>query len=579
MSPDRTPLADDELRRLLAVGRALVSELDLESVLDHVLQTAVELTNARYAALGILDDSKDGLERFLHTGLDKEARRRIGPLPRGRGVLGELIRDPRPLRLADVTKHPRSYGFPPGHPPMATFLGVPITIRGEAYGNLYLAEKVGGGEFSERDEQLVVVLADWASIAIDNARLYKGIELRRDELERAVRGLEATSAIARAVGFETDLERVLELIAKRGRAMSQARAFLVLLQDSHTLRVAAAAGEIDGAVLGAEVPESSLAVTALTTGTGELVVELDSRIGHGLDDIAPDASSALVVPLGFRGRGQGVLIALDSLRDDPSFDSEDQHLLASFASSAAIAIATAQSVSADRLRLSIRAAENERTRWARELHDETLQELGAFKVALESVRQAADPSAAMAALDRSIEHVDLSIRNLQGLITELRPAALDELGLRPALEALLERTSATSGMIVESEIRLEENGAAARLGPELESTVYRLVQETLTNTVKHANAERVELTLKAIGGEVRLSVSDDGSGFLLDRPGEGFGLIGMRERVELVGGRLEVESSPGGGTVVRARLPVRPLEQLVSRPAGKADEASDLQVF
>ena len=149
MSPDRTPFADDELRRLLAVGRALVSELDLESVLDHVLQTAVELTNARYAALGILDESKDGLERFLHTGLDEEARRRIGPLPRGRGVLGELIRDPRPLRLADVTTHPRSYGFPPGHPPMATFLGVPITIRGEAYGNLYLAEKVGGGEFGE----------------------------------------------------------------------------------------------------------------------------------------------------------------------------------------------------------------------------------------------------------------------------------------------------------------------------------------------------------------------------------------------------------------------------------------------
>ena len=200
-------------------------------------------------------------------------------------------------------------------------------------------------------------------------------------------------------------------------------------------------------------------------------------------------------------------------------------------------------------------------------------------MALETVRQAADPSAAMAALDRSIEHVDLSIRNLQGLITELRPAALDELGLRPALEALLERTSATSGMVVESEIRLEENGAAARLGPELESTVYRLVQETLTNTVKHANAERVELTLKASGGEVRLSVSDDGSGFLLDRPAEGFGLIGMRERVELVGGRLEVESSPGGGTVVRARLPVRPLEQLVSPPAEKTDEASDLQVF
>ena len=320
--------------------------------------------------------------------------------------------------------------------------------------------------------------------------------------------------------------------------------------------MSAAAGEIDDAVLGAEVPESPLAVTALTTGAGELVVELDSRIGHGLDDIAPDASFALVVPLGFRGRGQGVLIALDSLRDDPCFDRRP-------APACVLRIQRGHCHRdcpighADRLRLSIRAAENERTRWARELHDETLQELGAFKVALESVRQAADPSAAMAALDRSIEHVDLSIRNLQGLITELRPAALDELGRGRRSRRC---SSAPRPRRAWSWSRDPAGGerAAARLGPELESTVYRLVQETLTNTMKHANAERVELTLKAIGGEVRLSVSDDGSGFLLDQPAGGFGLIGMRERVELVGGRLEVESSPGGGTVVRARLPVRP---------------------
>ena len=208
-------LAHHQLQRLLDVGRTLVSELDVEVVLGQVLEVARELTGARYAALGILDEDKQELERFVFAGIDEETRREIGPLPRGRGILGELIRDPRPLRLERVGDHPRSYGFPAGHPEMTSFLGVPIVIRGEAYGNLYLTDK-SGGAFDESDEESVVVLAEWASIAIGNARLYERVESRREELERAVRGLEATTAIARAVGGETDLERVLELVAKQG---------------------------------------------------------------------------------------------------------------------------------------------------------------------------------------------------------------------------------------------------------------------------------------------------------------------------------------------------------------------------
>jgi GAF domain-containing protein len=222
-------LREDRLRRLLEVGRALVAELALEPLLRQVLETARDLTDARYAALGILDERKEELERFLYLGIDEETRRQIGPLPRGRGVLGELIRNPEPLRLRYVTEHPRSYGFPPGHPPMASFLGVPVVIRGEAFGNLYLAEKTGAAEFDAEDTEAVVVLAEWAAIAIENARLYEGVRRRREELERAVRGLEATAAIARAVGFETELERVLELTVKRGRAMVEAASLVVLL--------------------------------------------------------------------------------------------------------------------------------------------------------------------------------------------------------------------------------------------------------------------------------------------------------------------------------------------------------------
>src|SRR6202167_920974 len=196
------------IRRLLEVGRALMTELDLEVLLERVLQTAREITGARYAALGILNDRRSELERFLTAGVEEETRRAIGDLPRGRGVLGALIEHPQALRLADVGQHPSSYGFPVGHPVMRSFLGVPILIRGQAWGNLYLTEKQGG-EFGEQDEEAATILADWAAIAIDNARVYETSERRREELEKAIRGLEATRDVAVAIGGEIGLAHVL----------------------------------------------------------------------------------------------------------------------------------------------------------------------------------------------------------------------------------------------------------------------------------------------------------------------------------------------------------------------------------
>jgi len=228
--------------RLLAAGQALVSELELDTVLEHLLAIARQLTGARYAALGVLNDGRTALSDFITSGMDEVMHRAIGDLPQGRGVLGLLIEDPKPLRLSDVTSHPRSYGFPPGHPEMMSFLGVPVAVRGEAWGNLYLTEK-DGGDFDEADEETAVTLAGWAAIAIENARLYEGADRRRVELERANRGLEATIAIARAVGDETRIERVLELIAKRGRALVSARGVLIALRDGEDLVVAATAGE------------------------------------------------------------------------------------------------------------------------------------------------------------------------------------------------------------------------------------------------------------------------------------------------------------------------------------------------
>jgi len=222
------------LRRLMEVGPWLISQLDLETVLDRLLETAREVTGARYAALGVLDAERRELERFLTRGLTEQEELAIGARPRGSGILGLLITDPQALRLADLTAHPDSFGFPAGHPPMRTFLGMPIVIAGATWGNLYLTDKQDG-EFDAGDEQAAETLAKWAAIAIDHARLMTAADERQHRLEHAVRGLEATQAIAVAVGAETDLGRVLERIAKRGRMIVEARSVVIMLQQGDEL--------------------------------------------------------------------------------------------------------------------------------------------------------------------------------------------------------------------------------------------------------------------------------------------------------------------------------------------------------
>lgn len=366
---------------LLDVGRALTTELDLGVLLDRVLETARNLTGAQYAAIGVLDDRRRELAQFLTTGIDDEGRMLIGELPHGRGILGLLIEDPRPIRMHDVTSHPKSYGFPPGHPPMRTFLGTPIRIRGESWGNLYLTEKDGGGDFDDDDVQTVTVLAEWAAIAIDNARR----------------------------------------------------------------------------------------------------------------------------------------------------------------------------VEAQRLRATIAAAEHERRRWARELHDETLQGLGALKLSLTAASRATDPERRTELLDQVLGGLDNEIGNLRAIIRDLRPAVLDELGLEAALRTLAERVS-ERGVIVKTELKLGED----RLNPELETAAYRVAQEALSNVVKHASATHAAISIARDEDRLRVTVEDDGVGFGGAEPGHegGFGIVGMRERAELLGGTVALFSEPGR-TVVELVLPLR----------------------
>ena len=556
-----TKLDAARLERLLEVGQALVSELDTEPVLRRVLEAARELTGARYAALGVLDEPKRELERFLTSGVDASTHAAIGELPRGRGVLGELIADPRPLRLARVGSHPRSYGFPPDHPRMDTFLGVPVLIRGEAFGNLYLTEKEGG-DFDDADEQTLVLLAGWAAIAIENARIYDSLRAQRDELERAASGLEATTAIGRAIGGETDLGRVLELIAKRGRALVDARGLVIALADGDEIEVAVTAGEFDADPLGARMPvHGSVEGEVMTSARPERLHDVSRRVRFGLGEHGVRAAAGLLVPLVFRGRALGVLAAFDRLVGGPEFSEEDERLLAAFAGSAATAVATAKSVAHERLAQALESSEQERRRWARELHDETLQGLGGLRILLTGALRAVSRTQLEDGVHEVLRHIDTEIGNLSALIDDLRPPALDEISLAAALEGLAERVRATHGLEVELRIHL----SADRLAPQVESTVYRIVQEALTNVGKHADAERVTVD---VGGEARtvaICVADDGRGFDVATRTDGRGLTGMRERVELVGGELAVESSSGRGTALRARVPATPSLPLSSQ--------------
>ena len=403
-----------------------------------------------------------------------------------------------------------------------------------------------------------MILAEWAAIAIDNARLYEASQLRRQELEKAVRGLEATRDVAVAIGSEIALEHVLELIAKRGRALVGARSLVIMLREGDELVVHASAGHVQER-RGARLPiAASISGGVLERRRAERIVDVDARVGTAPEEFGVvDAHTALLVPMLYRGDAVGVLAAFDRGEDAAVFSEDDEHVLRAFAVSAATAVALAQSVLADRLRSSLAAADAERRRWARELHDETLQGLGGLRVLLSAALRRDDLHFAQEAMREAVGRIELEIESLRSIITELRPAALDELGLRAAIETLLERQREQTGLEIRGELAI----AAApprdeRLDADLETAVYRLVQEALTNVVKHAHAARVRVAVGEADGELLIEVHDDGDGFEPDAVDHGFGLAGMRERVGLAGGTLRIESG-ANGTLLSARLPVR----------------------
>ena len=533
------------------MGCSVLAPLDLDVVLRSVVEAARETTGARYAALGVLSDSKQELSQFLSSGIEPEVEAQIGDPPRGRGVLGELIRNPVSLRLADVSSHPRSFGFPPHHPSMRTFLGVPILVRGEAFGNLYMTEKTDGGSFGDLDQETAEILATWAGIAIEHARLYRNLSDREGALQRALRQVEASADIAEALDSETDLERILGLIVERARALVEARTVAVFLQRGTELTLAAATGEETERVRGWAVPVegSELGETVRTLVPRSLSGPPQPR-EHGLRERL-GAEVALLVPLQAHAGGLGVLVACDR-PDGEEFGEEDGRLLRAFASSAAMAVAMAQSVEQQRLRERIDAAERERHHWAHELHDETLQQLAAIRIKLATALRGGTDAEALAQASReAADGLEREIAALSRLIGELRPIPLETLGLDQALESLAQESAERGSFEAETAIVLE-----VPLTTEQERAIYRLVQESLNNVVKHSGADRAWIGASPADGSLAISVRDDGCGFDVEATPAGVGLNGMRERIELLGGDLEIDSSAGEGTLVSARIPI-----------------------
>ncbi|HEY6962261.1 MAG TPA: GAF domain-containing protein [Gaiellaceae bacterium] len=534
------------LRSLIEAGIAVSSELSLEAVLQRIVEAAAQITGAPYAALGVIDRSGDRLERFVTTGIPQEDHAAIGELPHGRGILGVLIRDARTLRLDDLTKDPRSVGFPPNHPPMRSFLGVPILLRGVAYGNLYLTEKEGG--FTEEDEELVQLLAAQAAVAVENARLY-------ESATRWSRQLESLNQIGYALIGELELEKLLTIVTSALRDLLNAKLVLIALPHGEDrIRVEAATG--DGSeIMNGQVFErdNSKVGRVLERGRSE-------RVDDIVDDPEVNQEAArsfgtragLFVPLIVRDRTIGVLAAHDKEVGNGTFNDEDRRLMEQFAARAAIAVDLSERVARDSLRRVVAGQELERRRLARELHDETGQALTSILLGLRGVEEAKDDESLAAAAKNLRELVVATLQDVRRLAVELRPKALDDFGLVPALERLGQTFGESTGIEVQLEARLGEE----RLPEEVETTLYRLVQEALTNVVKHAHARTVSILLLHRSNTVTAIVEDDGRGFDPATAREdGLGLVGMRERAALLGGRMTIEASPGAGTTIAIEVP------------------------
>lgn len=538
----------ERLRAVIEAGIAIASaELSLDRLLQTLAEKAAQVTGARYAAIGILDPAGDRLEKFVTFGISDEARAAIGAPPGARGLLGALLQEREPIRLTDLASDTRSVGFPPNHPPMRSFLGVPVLRRGVVLGSLYMADN-RDGRFTAEDEELAELIAAHAAVAVENGRLY-------ESTSRWARRLESLEETGNALATELDLQALLDLISRRLRELLHARIVAIALVRDDEIVIRSAAGDGSGALLGVHAG----------TGTSKMGRVVERKRSERVDSIADDpeadhalaaqidARAALFVPLLVADRALGVVAAIDRQRDDPRFSLDDVQLAELFATRAALALELSERVQRDSLRRVVDAQESERRRIARALHDQTGQALTSILFGVRELRSARDVAEARRAADSITSLVSEGLDEIRRLALELRPQILDDFGLVPALERLTDSFADRTGIEVRLHTPPDEDD---RLTPDQETTLYRAAQEALTNAAKHAQADHVSIELESDDCRVQLTVADDGRGFQeAAEARDSFGLAAMRERVALVDGSLEIETKPDAGTVIRVSVP------------------------
>jgi signal transduction histidine kinase len=532
-------LLGDRIQALLEAVMSIGSHLELSEVLRSIAETAAELADAEYSALGVLDPHSGlQLSDFITVGIDEEQRQVIGELPHGRGVLGVLITEPHAIRLPDLTKHPASYGFPPGHPRMQTFLGVPIVVRGEAYGNLYLTEKRGGGEFTASDQQIVLALAAAAGLAVQNARLYEQ-ERRRQQW------LEAARVITARLLGGTDPADVLPDIVSAARRLADADIAVVALPTSDgSVRIEA----VDGAnaqaqgVRGDVLPADSLTATVMRELKLVVVEDAreDPRVRQGALQEA-GFGTTIFVPLGNNDEALGTLVVART-GSDRQFSDDVLPLVESFAAQAAIALRLG-AAAADREQLAVLG---DRDRIARDLHDLIIQRLFATGMTLEGALRGMEPPERADRVRRAVEDLDATIKDIRTTIFALQTPVEDLAeSLRAGVLDVCGAAAATLGFDPGVAFR----GAVDTLVPAaVGDHLLAVLREALSNVARHAEAAKVSVEVSVEGEQVQLLVIDDGRGF--EAGGRSSGLSNMAGRAEDLGGSCTVDAPAGGGTRV-----------------------------
>jgi signal transduction histidine kinase len=536
---------NDRLARLLDTGMALASELSLPTLLQRIVELAADITGARYGALGVLGGGGD-LVDFLTTGVTDAERAAIGPLPKGRGLLGAIIHDARPLRLDDLARDARSAGFPANHPPMRTFLGAPVRARGQVFGNLYLTEKQDGPAFTAEDEEALVTLATQAGIAISNARLYEEARVRE-------RWLQAVRETSGAILAGAAVEEVLRLVARWARELADADlATVVSPGDSGgEMRVVVAEGAGAGDLEGMPVPmDGSLSGEVIRAGRPLLVddASADDR-AYGPMVRSAQMGASLFVPLRERGVTFGTLAVANQV-GGRRLTADDIRLVETFADQAALGLQYSRA-QREIQRLSL---VEDRERIARELHDGVVQSLFAIGLNLQGTAAVVTDGRAAERIQDAVNELDRVIGDLRSYVFGMRPHVLAAArGLSEALDQIAHEFESTSGIttVIELDESLE--------GPLAANAVHivQLTREALSNVGRHAQAQTCRVSLRRAGGCAVLEIDDDGRGFDPSTvAGSGMGLGNIRSRAASIGGTVELVSVVAEGTTVRISLPL-----------------------